>query len=94
MDINLLVQRLQHGESFMVQNDIGDAHQVNRPPTSLSVNAAKTIVALAQQLEQTNAALLNVQAQLNQLSGEYEQIKNQHTDTSTGTSNTSGPTAS
>jgi len=75
MDINLLVQRLQHGESFAVQNDMGETHQLNRPPSALSIAAAKAIIALSQQLEQTNAALLSVQNQLNELSHEYESFR-------------------
>ena len=74
MDINLLVQRLQHGESFMVQND--ELHyQVNRPPSSLSINAAKAIIALDGQVKQLSAALQNVQAQLNQLFDEHESLR-------------------
>lgn len=90
MDVNILVQRLQHGESFMVQNSEGETYQINRPPTSLSVNAAKVILALDGQVQQLNAALLNMQGQLNQLLGEYEQIKNRTTSTDSATSNTSG----
>jgi hypothetical protein len=75
MDINILVQRLQHGESFAAQNADGEPYQVNRPPSSLSINAAKVIIALDQQVKQLNDALLNVQAQLNQLSSEYESFR-------------------
>ena len=74
MDINILVQRLQHGESFTVQND--ELHyQVNRPPSSLSINAAKVIIALDKQVQQLNEALLNVQKQLAELSNEYESLR-------------------
>lgn len=79
MDVNLLVQRLQNGESFMVQNADGESHQLNRPPTSLSINAAKVIVALDGQVQQLNAALLNVQAQLNQITNEYESFRTNNT---------------
>lgn len=72
MDINLLVQRLQHGESYVVHNSQGEPYQENRPPTQLHIKAAQTIIALDTQLKQLNAALLNVQAQLNQLTHEYE----------------------
>lgn len=83
MDINILVQRLQHGESFAAQNSEGDFYQINRPPSSLSVNAARAIIALNTQVEQLSAALLNVQNQLNQLSSEYELIRNNSTSTAT-----------
>lgn len=83
MDINILVQRLQHGESFAAQNSEGDSYQINRPPSSLSVNAARAIIALNAQVEQLSAALLNVQNQLNQLSSEYELIRNNSTSTAT-----------
>ena len=83
MDINILVQRLQHGESFAVQNDEGDTHQLNRPPSSLSINAAKAIIALDQQVQQLSASLLSVQNQLNELSNEYESFKKNNTVTKT-----------
>ena len=83
MDINILVQRLQHGERFAAQNSEGDSYQINRPPSSLSVNAARAIIALNAQVEQLSAALLNVQNQLNQLSSEYELIRNNSTSTAT-----------
>lgn len=87
MDINILVQRLQHGESFAVQNAEGETHQVNRPPSSLSINAAKVIIALDQQLKQLNAALLSVQNQLNELSNEYESFKKNQTASPTSPQN-------
>jgi hypothetical protein len=89
MDINILVQRLKHGESFAAQNSEGKPYQVNRPPSQLSINAAKVIIALDQQVQQLNTALLNVQNQLNQLLEEYEQIKNKHSSGSSGTNNES-----
>ena len=76
MDINILVQRLQHGESFAAQNSEGNSYQVNRPPSSLSINAARAIIALNSQVEQLGAALANVQNQLNQLSNEHELLRN------------------
>lgn len=81
MDINILVQRLQHGESFALQNSEGETYQVNRPPSALSVNAAKAIIALDAQVQQLSAALLNVQSQLNQLSQEYESFRTNNTAT-------------
>jgi hypothetical protein len=83
MDINILVQRLQHGESFQAQNSEGESYQVNRPPSQLSINAAKVIVALDQQVKQLNASILNIQNQLNDLSNEYESFKKNQTTSTT-----------
>ena len=75
MDINLLVRRLQHGESYTVINDTGDNYQVNNPPTNLSIKAAEVIQKLHMQLEQTNAAMLSLQRQLNELANQYELLQ-------------------
>lgn len=66
MDINILVQQLQHGTSYLALNAEGEQYQVNRPPTSLSLQAARTLVALCQQLEQSNTVITNLQRQLNE----------------------------
>jgi len=65
MDINILVQQLQHGSSYIAVNAQGEQYQVNTPPTSLSLQAARTLVALCQQLEQSNTVIGNLQRQLN-----------------------------
>ncbi len=75
MDINILVQRLQHGESYTVHNSLGEPYQENRPPTALSISAAKTIVAMHQQLQQNNQIILNLQKQLTELAQQYELIQ-------------------
>ena len=83
MDINILVQRLQHGDSFVAQNSEGTSYQVNRPPSSLSISAARAIITLNTQVEQLSNTLVNIQNQLNQLSSEYELIRNNSTNTAT-----------
>jgi hypothetical protein len=75
MDINILVQRLQHGEVYTVHNDIGEPYQETRPPTALSIQAARTIVALATQTQQSNEVILNLQRQLNELAEQYELLQ-------------------
>jgi hypothetical protein len=75
MDINLLVQRLQHGESYAAQNSEGDTYQVNRPPTQLNIKAAQVIVALDQQLQQAAGVIQNLQRQLNELAQQHELLQ-------------------
>ena len=76
MDINLLVQRLKHGDSYIVQDGDNDPVQVNRPPTHLTIKAADVIIALHNQIEQSNAAMLNLQRQLTELAQAYETLRN------------------
>lgn len=87
MDINILVQRLQHGESFQVQNSEGESYQVNRPPSQLSINAAKAIITLHGQVEQLSTSMLSLQNQLNELSNEYESFKKNQTTSTTSSPN-------
>jgi hypothetical protein len=65
MDLNILLQQLQHGSSYIAVNAQGEQYQVNTPPTSLSLQAARALVALCQQLEQSNTVIGNLQRQLN-----------------------------
>jgi hypothetical protein len=76
MDINLLVQRLKHGDSYTVQDGDNDPYQVNTPPTHLMIKAANVIIALHAQIEQSNQALLNQQRQLEELAQAYETLRN------------------
>ena len=74
MDFNILVQCLQHGESYTVHNAEGQPYQETRPPTALTIRAARAIVALANQTQQSNEIILNFQRQLNELTEQYEQL--------------------
>jgi hypothetical protein len=76
MDINWLVQRLQHGDSYTVQDGDNDPYQVNTPPTHLTIKAANVIIALSNQLQQTNEAMLNLQRQQEELLKQYETLRN------------------
>ena len=76
MDINLLVHRLKHGDSYTVQDGDNDPYQVNTPPTHLMIKAANVILTLHNQIEQSNNALLNQQRQLEELAQAYETLRN------------------
>jgi hypothetical protein len=76
MDINWLVQRLKHGDSYTVQDGDNDPYQVHTPPTHLTIKAADAIVALHSQLQQSNEAMLNIQRQLEELLQQYEAFRN------------------
>jgi hypothetical protein len=76
MDINLLVHRLKHGDSYTVQDGDNDPYQVNTPPTHLMIKAASVILALHSQIEQSNNALINQQRQLEELAQAYETLRN------------------
>lgn len=75
MDINLLVQRLQRGESYLAQNADGDTYQVNRPPTQLNIKAAQVIIALDGQLQQANGVIQSLQRQLTELAQQHELLQ-------------------
>lgn len=86
MDINLLVQRLRHGDSYMVQDGDSDPYQVNNPPNHLMIKAANVIVHQDAVLKQNHEIIFNLQRQLNELSEQYETLRTQHTtSTSSGT---------
>lgn len=72
MDINWLVQRLKHGESYVINDGINEPYQVTNPPTSLSIKAAQLIERLHAQINSVSETNLNLQRQLDNLLGEYE----------------------
>jgi 5-methylcytosine-specific restriction endonuclease McrBC regulatory subunit McrC len=76
MDINLLVQRLQHGDSYVVQDGDGDPYQVNNPPNRLMIKAADFIIQLSNQLQQNVEVINNLQRQLDELNQQYETLRN------------------
>jgi prefoldin subunit 5 len=57
-----------------VHNAEGQPYQETRPPTALTIRAARAIVALANQTQQSNEIILNFQRQLNELTEQYEQL--------------------
>lgn len=76
MDINLLVQRLRHGDTYTVQDGDNDPYQVNRPPNHLMIKAADIILQQDNLLKQNNQALISLQQQLNELAQQYETLRN------------------
>jgi hypothetical protein len=79
MDINLLVQRLKHGDSYTVQDGDNDPYQVNRPPNHLMIKAADVIMQMDRQLQHYSAVVNNLQNQLNELAQQYETLRNINT---------------
>lgn len=87
MDINLLVQRLQHGDIYMQQEGDSEPVQINRPPNHLMIKAASVILHQDTVLKQNHEAMFRLQNQLNELAQQYETLRNQYTTTtSSGTS--------
>lgn len=86
MDINLLVQRLQHGDSYTIQDGDSDPVQINRPPNHLMIKAAGVILHQDGVLKQNHETMFRLQQQLNELAQQYETLRNQYTTTtSSGT---------
>lgn len=76
MDTNLLVQRLRHGDSYIVQDGDNDPYQVNRPPNHLMIKAADVIVHQDVVLKQNHETIFMLQQQLNELTQQYETLRN------------------
>ena len=91
MDINILVQRLQHGEKYQAQSEAGDTYQVIHPPTSLMLKAAQVIVQQNNLINQTYETSQNLMRQLNDLNSQYELLYNART--TAKTSPETGPAA-
>ena len=72
MDINWLVQRLKHGETYHAQNTEGETYQVTRPPTSISIKAAAVIEQLSTHLQQNAEINQNLMRQLHDANTELE----------------------
>lgn len=79
MDINLLVQRLRHGDTYTVQDGDNDPVQVNRPPNHLMIKAADVILHQDNILKQNHEAMFRLQNQLNELAQQYETLRNSST---------------
>lgn len=77
MDINWLVQRLKHGETYHAQNPEGETYQVNRPPTSTSIKAADIIQQLSNQLQQSAEITQNLMRQLHDANTQLELLYKQ-----------------
>ena len=76
MDINLLVQRLRHGDTYTVQDGDNDPYQVNRPPNHLMIKAADVILHQDGILKQNHETMFRLQQQLNELAQQYETLRN------------------
>lgn len=76
MDINLLVQRLRHGDTYTVQDGDNDPYQVNRPPNHLMIKAAEVILHMDGILKQNHETMFRLQQQLNELAQQYETLRN------------------
>jgi len=75
MDVNLLIQRLRHGDSYIVQDGDNDPYQVTNPPNHIMIKGAEAIMQLSNQLQQSNEVILNLQRQLNELAQQYELLQ-------------------
>lgn len=75
MDINLLVQRLRHGDSYIVQDGDNDPYQVNNPPNRLMIKAADVIEQLSHAVQQSHQVTNNLQRQLDEITQQYQTLR-------------------
>lgn len=85
MDINILIQRLRHGESYKAQNEDGESYTVTRPPTALSIKAAEMLIKQNNQIEQVYETSQNLMRQLNNLNEHYDLLYKARTTSETST---------
>ena len=83
MDINWLIQRLRHGETYTAQSEDGEPYQVTRPPTSLSIKAAEVLIQQSNQLQATAETSRNLMRQIQDLNEKYELLYKTSTTTKT-----------
>lgn len=84
MDINLLVHRLRHGDTYTVQDGDNDPYQVNTPPNHLMIKAANVILHQDGVLKQNHEVIFNLQRQLDELTQQYETLRNSSVTTTSG----------
>ena len=72
MDANILIQRLQAGETVLVTDSSGARHEERRAPTSTAIQAARTIQTLVQLHDANQQVIQQLQRDNEQL---YEQIQ-------------------
>jgi 5-methylcytosine-specific restriction endonuclease McrBC regulatory subunit McrC len=84
MDINWLIQRLRHGDSYTVQDGDNDPYQVNNPPNSLMIKAAEVIIRQSNELGQASEIIGNLQRQLEEINAAYQTLRDSSTFTATG----------
>ena len=89
MDFTILTQRLTNGEVYQAQAEDGSTYQVNRPPTSLMLAAAKAIQQLVGMVNQNSETIQNLSKQIQDLLTDNELLR-QNKSTSE-TSSQTGP---
>jgi hypothetical protein len=75
MDINILVQRLQRGETYKALDSEGNEYTTTRPPTALSIKAAEVITQQNNLITTTQQTSLNLQRQIQDLNERYELLR-------------------
>ena len=58
---DILIQALKHGESYVVNDGVGEPQQVVRPPNKYMLAAAKVIEQLITQLQHQQNVLMQMQ---------------------------------
>lgn len=66
---------MQNGESYVVNDGTGEPYPVHRPPTKYSLAAAKLIQQLAQQLQNNQVYLQQMQRERDEALNELNQLK-------------------
>ena len=83
MDINIFINRLKHGDSYIIDDGNNSPYQVNNPPNHLMIKAASIILEQYTQLQNNNEIIHNLQRQINELANQYETLRNTTTTTTT-----------
>lgn len=75
MDFTILTQRLTTGDIYQAQADDGSTYQVNRPPTSVMLAAAKAIKQLVELYNNDQVVIQNQHQQIQDLLNDNELLR-------------------
>jgi len=87
MDINWLIQRLQQGESYTINDGTSAPYTVTKPASATSRKAAEVITKLHQHIQSLGDTNLNLQTQINNLIQENDQLRKTSSASTTGQEN-------
>ena len=79
MDFSILTQRLTNGDIYQVNADDGSTYQVNRPPTTVMLAAARAIKQLVDLYNNDQVVIQNQHKQIQDLLTDNEFLRQNNT---------------
>ena len=75
MDFSILLQRLTNGDIYQANAEDGSTYQVNRPPTTVMLSAAKAIKQLVDLYNNDQVVIQNLSKQIQDLLNDNELLR-------------------